>query len=75
MRALKDKRGIHNRPYTGEWISYRDKEERKHHRRMFKAVRHKLLMCIPLTDEEDLYRIKWGINADSKMDYEGFKKY
>lgn len=71
MKAIKDKKGTHNRGYGGPIYEYYTKEERKERRKMFKSVRHKLKMQIPLTAEEEEYRIAHRINSDSKMTYDG----
>lgn len=42
---------------------------------MFKAVRHKLLFEIPLNDEEIEFQKKNNIDVNSKMDYQGRRKY
>ena len=52
MNTMKDKRGCHN--MNGELCTnfFDTKEVRKEQRKMFKSVRHKLLIHIPLTEEE-----------------------
>lgn len=72
MKAIKDKRRDHNRPYEGEWCYRGDKDERKERRKMFKSVRHKLLMRIPLTDEENDFKLQNHIYEDSKMTFDGY---
>lgn len=52
MKTIKTPKGIHNRMPYGPW-HYSDKNERKYYRKLFKAVRHKLLFQIPLSDEEE----------------------
>ena len=71
MKTIKTPKGIHNRPHTGPWYEYYNKEERKARRKLFKAIRHKLLFGIPLTEEELEYQKKLGIDVNSKMDYQG----
>ena len=75
MNTMKDKRGCHKR--NGELCTnfFDTKEVRKERRKMFKSVRHKLLMCIPLTEEEEAYREKYGIEANTKMSYDGKSKH
>lgn len=75
MKTIKNTKGVHNRPYYGPWHEYYDKDERKRRRKLFKAVRHKLLFEIPLTDEEIDFQKKNGIDVDTKMDYQGRHKY
>ena len=52
MKTIKNTKGVHNRSYYGPWYEYYDKDERKRRRKLFKAIRHKLLFEIPLNDEE-----------------------
>lgn len=75
MKAKKDKRGCHR--MNGELCGnfFEGKDERKERRKMFKSVRHKLLMHIPLTDDEEAYREKYGIEANTKMSYDGKSKH
>ena len=54
---------------------FEGKDERKERRKMFKSVRHKLLMHIPLTDEEEAFRERYGIEANTKMLYNGKSKH
>ena len=70
MHTKKEKRGCHK--MNGELCKnfFDTKEVRKYQRKMFKSVRHKLLMHIPLTEEE-AYRKKYGIEANTKMLYDG----
>lgn len=75
MRTIKDTKGLHNRISHGSWNGYGTKEERKDRRRMFKAVRHKLLMCIPLSGEEERFRNTWKIESDTRMDCCGYPTY
>jgi hypothetical protein len=74
MKTIKTPKNIHNRPSYGEW-NYSDKETRKRCRKLFKAVRHKLLFHIPLSDEEEEYRRKHNIKEDTKMTFEGESDY
>ena len=74
MKTIKTPKGIHNRPYWGRW-SFDDKEERKRRRKLFKAVRHKLLFNIPLTEEELEFQNANGITANSKMTFDGKLKW
>ena len=74
MKTIKTPKGMHNRPYHGSWCFY-DKEERKRRRKLFKAVRHKLLFHIPLTEEEIEFQNENGITENSKMTFEGEIKY
>ena len=71
MKTIKTPKGVHNRPYHGPWYEYYNKEERKARRKLFKAIRHKLLFEIPLTDEEKEYQRKLGIDVNSKMNSQG----
>lgn len=75
MKAKKDKRGCHRR--NGELCGnfFEGKDERKERRRLFKSVRHKLLMHIPLTDEEEAFRDRYGIEENTKMLYNGKSKH
>ena len=75
MKTMKDKSGCHK--MNGELCTnfFDTKEVRKEKRKMFKSVRHKLLMHIPLTEEEEAYREKCGIEANTKMSYDGKSKY
>lgn len=75
MKTVKNKKGVHNRPYWGPWYEYYDKDERKRRRKLFKAVRQKLLFNIPLSQEELGFQKKAGIDVNSKMDYQGRVKY
>lgn len=54
---------------------FEGKDERKERRRLFKSVRHKLLMHIPLTDEEEAFRERYGIEVNTKMSYDGKSKH
>ena len=71
MKTMKDKRGCHKR--NGELCTnfFDTKEVRKERRKMFKSVRHKLLMHIPLTEEEEAYREKYDIDEHTQMTYDG----
>ena len=71
MKTMKTPKGCHNRRHHGSWSIYGTKEERKANRRLFKAVRHKLLMCIPLTEEEQAYKEKEGIEVNTPMRCDG----
>lgn len=71
MKTIKTPKGVHNRSYWGPWYEYYDKDERKARRKLFKAIRHKLLFNIPLTEEETEFQQKLGIHVNSKMDYQG----
>lgn len=71
MKTIKTPKGTHNRISHGSWKKYGRKEERKANRALFKSVRHKLLMQIPLTDEEEAYRNRWGIEAHTPMRCDG----
>lgn len=71
MKTIKTPKGVHNRPHTGPWYEYYNKEERKARRKLFKAIRHKLLFGIPLTEEELEYQKKMGIDVNSKMSCDG----
>ena len=75
MNTMKDNRGCHK--MNGELcaIFFDTKEIRKERRKMFKSVRHKLLMHIPLTEEEETYKEKDGIEANTKMSYDGKSKH
>lgn len=75
MKTVKNKKGVHNRPYYGPWYECHDKDERKRRRKLFKAVRHKLLFNIPLNEEELEFQKKTGIDVNSKMDYQGRRKW
>lgn len=75
MRGVKTKKGIRNRPFYGPWYIYYDKEERKLRRKLFKAVRHKLLFNIPLTDEEAELKEKLKIESDTPMTSDGRVNY
>jgi hypothetical protein len=75
MKTVKNSKGVHNRPARGPWYEYYDKDERKARRKMIKAIRHKLLFNIPLTDEESVYQKKFGVDVNTKMDYQGRVKY
>lgn len=70
MKTIKTPKGMHNRWPYGPWY-YGDKNERKYYRKLFKAVRHKLLFQIPLSDEEEEYRKKYDITPNTKMSFEG----
>lgn len=72
MRTIKDVKGIHNRINHGKWENYGDKDERKQRRKLFKSVRHKLLMRIPLDVEEEKFRALHGIEENTKMAYTGY---
>jgi hypothetical protein len=71
MKTLKTPKNVHNRPFHGPWYEMYTKEERRARRRLFKAIRHKLLFSIPMTDEEKVYQSKYGITINSKMDHSG----
>ena len=75
MKTKKDKRGCHR--MNGELCGnfFEGKDERKERRRLFKSVRHKLLMHIPLTEEEEAYMEKYGIEVNTKMLYDGKSKH
>ena len=75
MKTIKNTKGVHNRPLHGPWYEYYDKDERKRRRKLFKAVRHKLLFEIPLNDDEIEFQKKNNIDVNSKMDYQGRRKY
>ena len=72
MRTIKDVKGIHNRINHGKWYNYGDKDERKQRRKLFKSVRHKLLMRITLTEEEEKFRNLHDIDENTKMAYTGY---
>ena len=74
MKTIKTPKGMHNRPGYGPWCYYH-KEERKHRRKLFKAVRHKLLFNIPLTDEEIEFKEKLKIESDTPMTSDGRVNY
>lgn len=74
MKTIKNIKKVHNRSYYGPWHEYYDKNERKRRRKLFKAVRHKLLFEIPLTDEEIEFQKKNNIDVNSRMDYQGRRK-
>ena len=74
MKTIKTPKCMHNRPGYDPWCYY-GKEERKHRRKLFKAVRHKLLFHIPLTEEEKEFQNANGITENSKMSFEGEVKY
>lgn len=65
-------RGYHNRINHGDWRHYGDKQERKERRKLFKSVRHKLLMHIPLTAEEDEFRRQYNIEENTRMACTGY---
>ena len=67
MKTIKDKRGCHKR--NGELCMnfFDTKEIRKERRKMFKSV--------PLTEEEEAYMEKYGIEANTKMSYDGKSKH
>lgn len=71
MKTKKDKRGCHNR--NGELCTnfFDTKEVRKARRKMFKSVRHKLMMRIPLTEEEEAFREMYDIDEHTQMRYNG----
>lgn len=71
IKTIKTPKGIHNRRPYEPWNDYGDKDERKYNRKLFKAVRHKLLFQIPLSDEEEEYRKKYDITPNLKMSFEG----
>lgn len=71
MKTIKTPKGIHNRTPHGPWDYIWDKNERKQRRKLFKAVRHKLLFHIPLSAEEEEYRQRYNITPDTKMSFEG----
>ena len=75
MKTIKNTKGVHNRPLHGPWYEMYNKDERKERRRKFKAIRHKLLFNIPLTEDELLYQKKLGIDVNSKMNRNGSVKY
>lgn len=75
MKTIKNTKGVHNRPLHGPWYEMYTKDERKERRKKFKAIRHKLLFNIPLTEEELLYQKKLGIDVNSKMNRNGSVKY
>lgn len=66
----KNSRYTHNRPYHGCWWDY-GKEYRKAARKRMKALRHKLLFHIPLTDEEKEMVAITRLTAESAIDHEG----
>ena len=66
----KNRRYTHNRPYYGCWWET-DKETRKAARKSMKALRHKLLFHIPLTEEEEAMVKRTGVTADCALDREG----
>lgn len=73
MKAIKGTdRGYHNRINHGDWSCYGDKQERKERRKLFKSVRHKLLMHIPLTEEEEEFRRMYDINESTRMACTGY---
>jgi hypothetical protein len=72
MKTLKTPKGIHNRIHHGKWYNYGDKTERKERRKLFKGIRHKLLMRIPLTEEEEKFRNLHYIDENTKMAYTGY---
>lgn len=71
MKTKKDKRGLHKR--NGELCGnfFEGKDERKERRRLFKSVRHKLLMHIPLTEEEEAFREMYDIDEHTQMTNDG----
>ena len=71
MKTIKTPKGTHNRCNHGSWDKYGTKEERKANRRLFKSIRHKLLMCIPLTAEETNYRKQYKIEVNTPMRCDG----
>lgn len=75
MKTMKDKRGCHKR--NGELCTnfFDTKEVRKERRKIFKSVRHKLLMHIQLTEEEEAYKEKYDIEENTKMSYDGKSKH
>lgn len=60
----------HNRPYYGPWWDT-TKEARKEGRKFSKALRHKLLFKIPLTEEEKRWVKLFKMTAHSALDREG----
>lgn len=73
MKAEKRKdKGYHNRINHGSWSHYGDKTERKERRKLFKSIRHKLLMRIPLNEEEEAFRQRYNIDENTKMSCTGY---
>ena len=68
---MKDKRGFHKRNSELCMNFFDTKEVRKERRRLFKSVRHKLLMHIPLTDEEEALRERYDIDEHTHMTHDG----
>ena len=66
----KNRRYTHNRPYHGCWWET-DKESRKAARKSMKALRHKLLFHIPLTDEEKKIVEMTHLTAETGIDHTG----
>ena len=75
MLTIKNKKGVHNRPAYGPWYERYNKDERKVRRKLIKAIRHKLLFHIELTNDESEYQKRYHIDIDTKMDYQGNVKH
>lgn len=75
MLTIKNKKGVHNRPAYGPWNERYNKDERKVRRKLIKAIRHKLLFHIELTNDESEYQKRYHIDVDTKMDYQGDVKH
>lgn len=71
MKAKKDNKRSHrmNGELCGNFFD--EKNERKERRRLFKSVRHKLLMHISLTDEEEAFRERYNIDEHTQMTHDG----
>lgn len=63
------------RPYYGKWYDYGTKKDRKERRKNIKAIRHKLLMRIPLSDSEKELVVRQHITAFSGIDRNGFTRH
>lgn len=72
MKTFKDSKRTHNRPVYGELYPYSGDKER---RKLMKALRHKLLFHIPLTEDEQDIVDKTGLTATSQLDNQGNVKH
>lgn len=67
MKAIKDIKGTHNGGYVGPIYRNGTKEERKIGLRIAKGIRHKLKMCIPLTEIEKEISEYFGITKEYRI--------
>ena len=63
------------RPYYGKWYDYGTKKDKKERRKNIKAIRHKLLMHIPLSDSEKELVVRQHITAFCGIDRNGFIRH